>query len=137
MGKLLDSTDSPAEPSEHAVTWTPENPGDALVGCLEHVGVVQTDWGKSDIAYIRARCGVLRAVYLTCSVLIQRWNEVQPQIGERIAITYDGEREGGEHPFKSFLLDVERSPADRTSTGEAASVREAEYELSPGEGMPF
>lgn len=134
MSDLLSPMDSPIEREERARLWTPENPGDAVVGRLVTVCVVEASWGEVDTAYIRARCGVLRMVHLKWSVLQREWEEKKPWPGDRIAITFDGTRAGGEQPFKCFLLDVDRPPTEPAPTAEAASEEEV-YDAE--EHMPF
>jgi hypothetical protein len=52
--------------------------------------------------------GDLFAVWISRAVLIAQWEQAAPRAGDRVAIAYDGMKEGREHAYHAYGVEVER-----------------------------
>ena len=104
---------------EWAETWTPDEPGDMLIGTLTGYDEAETDFGTYTVAHIRDEEGVLRGLWLMHSVLQDEWSEADPGRGERVGVQYLGKRSGSDFDYHMWTVKVDRpqSGAERDSDG--------------------
>jgi hypothetical protein len=97
-------------------TWKPTEAGATLVGTLAAYREQETKYGPAKLALIDPEDGSARQqVFLTPTVLKAAWAEKNPQVGDRVAIRFNGK-----HPVKGYLLfalAVERAAASPKPTG--------------------
>lgn len=93
---------------ERAETWRPTE-GKVLVGTLERVQEVETDYGATRVAHLRCpETGNLLALWLSHKVLSVLWDEHAPAEGDAVHVAYLGMRDGQRYPYHDYELHVER-----------------------------
>lgn len=98
LEKLLD------EP-EYGEPWRP-TPGDRLVGTVVRYGKYNHDQqGSRYFCVIRDDAGKLHCVYLNATVIMTRFTELRPEVGERIGIK---RLESAGKSYKRFTVVVDR-----------------------------
>jgi hypothetical protein len=95
---------------DFAPAWIPENPGDRIVGVLLRYDEGPSAYGPQKIAVLDTDEGPL-AVWLFAAALKQKFGQLGPRPGERIAIKFEGERKSASTGFryKSFRVAVDRA----------------------------
>jgi len=119
MSDLKDELEQERREKEWAETWTPDGPGDMLIGTLTGYDEAETDFGTYTVAHIRDEEGVLRGLWLMHSVLQDEWAEADPGRGERVGVQYLGKRSGSDYDYHMWTVKVDRpqSGAERDSDG--------------------
>jgi hypothetical protein len=100
-------------------SWIPD-PGDKLIGTLDHYDKATTAYGEADIAVIKDEdTGVLRSFWLLHAVAIREFAKLVPRPGERVAIKRleDGTTEASPNrratSYKRYIVRVDgRGRAD-------------------------
>lgn len=108
MSDLKDELEQERRKKEWAETWTPDSPGDMLIGTLEAYDQATTDFGEYTVAHIRDEKGVLRGLWLMHSVLQGEWDEADPGVGERVGVQYLGKRDGKDFSYHMWTVKVDR-----------------------------
>lgn len=95
-------------------------PGETVVGTIEHLGEVKTRDGWLPRLHIRQDDGVL--VYVNCGPkrLIAELIRLQPKVGDRIKIRYLGDEERsapGMNPVRRFAVAVRPAGAPAEAEG--------------------
>ena len=97
---------------EFAPAWRPE-PGDKLIGEVVEIGQRSGEWGAYPIVTVRQDDGQELALHAFHTVAANELAKARPQIGERIAIKYAGQRAGadGRTKYHAYRVAVERDAA--------------------------
>lgn len=121
---LKDELEAERREKEWAETWTPDGPGDTLIGELEGYDTAATDYGEYRVAHVRNEEGVLKGLWLMHSVLQDEWKEAGPEVGERVGAMYHGKRTGENFDYHMWTVKVDRSTTkeDRSETEEKSQV---------------
>jgi hypothetical protein len=110
---LRDDLQQERREKEWAETWTPDQPGDALIGMLEEYDEASTDFGTYTVAHIRTDEGVLKGLWLMHKVLQDEWSDAgpegEPQIGDRVGAMYHGQRSGDDYDYHMWSVKVDPS----------------------------
>jgi hypothetical protein len=118
-GKLVDR--------EFAEAWRPD-PGDKLVGEIVELGArAGYDDELYPIVTIRQDNGVELAAHCFHTVLRNELAKLKPQVGQRIAVKYEGEvaTANGRSRYHSYRVATDRAPVfSWTAFGEAAGESE-------------
>lgn len=108
-----------------APSWQPE-PGDIIVGTIVGFSIGSGQYGDVNIATIHdEEINQDLAVWLSSKVLLNEFQRLEPKIGERIGIRYDGK-----HPDKGYhryIVQIDRKDE---------VLRERGGETSPNETPP-
>jgi hypothetical protein len=122
MSDLKDELEQERREKEWAETWTPDEPGDMLIGTLTGYDEAETDFGTYTVAHIRDEEGVLRGLWLMHSVLQDEWAEADPGRGERVGVQYLGKRSGADFDYHVWTVKVNRpeeTPQEQSGAGNA------------------
>lgn len=90
--------------------WNPA-PGEVLTGELIGERAVETKNGQRSMADIKTDTGKV-SVWLTSQVLTRQWEELNPQPGDLVRITYEGKRQGKNYyegklaEYHAYVLEV-------------------------------
>ena len=130
---LLDQLDS-----GNADGWTPENPGDTIIGVITALDSRDGGYGDYPIVTVQEDgTGNLTAIHAFRTVLKNEVINQQPQVGDRIAVRYLGQqpakRPGGS-PYHSYKMALERgagtpaatAPANVADVAKAFSIQDEE-----------
>lgn len=93
-------------PTDKADTWDPEAEK-TLDGYLEGLEEIDLAHGPVSVALIRDDGGKLRGLRLSHKVLKNEWTKAEPEEGDRVSVSYEGERDGKRHSYYMYNLDVE------------------------------
>jgi hypothetical protein len=115
---LKDELEQERREKEWAETWTPDEPGDMLIGTLTGYDEAETDFGTYTVAHIRDEEGVLRGLWLMHSVLQDEWSEADPGRGERVGVQYLGKRSGSNFDYHVWTVKVDRPATERDRSEE-------------------
>jgi hypothetical protein len=118
MSDLKDELEAERREKEWAETWTPDDPGDMLIGTLTGYDEAETDFGTYTVAHIRDEEGVLRGLWLMHSVLQDEWSEADPGRGERVGVQYLGKRSGSNFDYHVWTVKVDRPATERDRSEE-------------------
>lgn len=101
---------------EFAPMWQPE-PGDTIIGQVIRYERATTRYGPCDICVLlHEDTGEELAVWILEFVLVKKFMELRPRVGERMGIKYVGkvDRET-DNPYKNFVVQVDRDAGDDAS----------------------
>lgn len=111
-------------------TWQPE-PGDMIVGILQFVEQVETEYGVSKVATILDDEDHQRkSVWLSSTVLANEWQRQMPSIGDRIGIKYGGKHEKGYHMY-ALLVDNSARQLSPVTIAELPPIDKDKYVSDP------
>jgi hypothetical protein len=72
------------------VTWDPDEPGETLVGKVEHLGETKLRDSWYPRVQVRTEAGELVTVIATQKQLLAKLVAAKPRVGDRIKIRYEG-----------------------------------------------
>lgn len=89
--------------------WTPEKAGDSIIGEIEAVGQRTGDYGPYTIITVLDNEGEAFNVAGFGQVLARKFEELQPQVGEKIGVQYLGEvkNKKGTSTYKNWLVMID------------------------------
>lgn len=131
MSDLKDELERERREKEWAETWTPDQPGDMLIGTLVGYDTAATDFGEYRVAHIRDEEGVLRGLWLMHSVLQDEWAEADPGHGERVGVQYLGKRSGSDYDYHMWTVKVDR-PEEQPAGSNDRPPQESRSEAANG-----
>jgi hypothetical protein len=134
MADLKDELEQERREKEWAETWTPDEPGDMLIGTLTGYDEATTDFGTYTVAHIRDSGGVLRGLWLMHSVLQDEWKEAGPEVGERVGAMYHGKRTGENFDYHMWTVKVDRpeeTPQEQSGAGNDRPPQESDSGGAP------
>lgn len=70
--------------------WQPAKEGDAIVGVIEDITTITTDYGPSIVTTLLTDDGTARNVAWFGGVLKGKWESLKPVIGMKVAVQYLG-----------------------------------------------
>ena len=109
------------EQTEFAPSWKPQA-GEAVIGEVRRYRKAHNFYGNVvDICEILQDDGQRLAIWINSTVLLGKFRDLQPRIGERIAVKYFGKHP--EKNYKRFALSVSRDE----------DVSSHEFEVPTGE----
>lgn len=96
--------------------WNPDEQGERLLGELIHFERgAPSPHGPCDVATLSTPEGEPVAVWLSPVVLREKWEEKQPELGDKIALRFDGFTENSNgREYRLYSLVVERTESDET-----------------------
>lgn len=110
-----------AKPKPEA--WKPVE-GETIAGRLERIEPGHTEWGPRDILILADPDGVERAVWLLQSVLRDEVKKQAPQIGDVVAILYEGKIPRADAPdYHGFKVRVRPAAGGRLEWTDAGAAR--------------
>lgn len=100
--------------------WIAKNPGDKVIGEIESVGTIVTDFGPSIVTTILQEDGSAVNVAWFGGVLKNQWQSLQPVVGMTVGIEFLGEKPSktkGHKDYKDWfvLLDEATRPVGASS----------------------
>ena len=121
------------EQREFAPTWKPEE-NETLTGVILRYRKAYSVYGNLvDICEIKTKEGARFAIWLNSTVLLGKFRETNPKVGEKIAIRYFGKHP--EKRYKRYAVAVDREQVDGGShTFENPADREPPESLNPPAG---
>lgn len=107
--------------------WRPETEGESIAGHLVRVDHGEQKYGVYPILVLADERGVEHAVWLYATVLRVQVEELGPQLGDAIAIVYEGRRTpkgGGDeyHAYKVSIVPAAGSTIDWGNGGRRAAA---------------
>jgi hypothetical protein len=80
-------------------------------GTIESFDQAPTKYGEAVVVNVKVEPdGEVRAVWLTQTVLRSAFARLRPDVGERIAITYEGQRDGANGAYHDFKVSCPDRP---------------------------
>lgn len=111
-----------------APTWQPEV-GDMIVGLVREFSVAPGQYGDVNVVTIHdEETDEDWAVWLSSTVLLNEFQRLEPKVGERIGIRYDGKvlSKNSGNSYHRYLVKIDREDADlRERGGETSPAPEA------------
>lgn len=77
--------------NQFPIDWRPDEPGDSVVGTVEHLGEQKVIDGFAPRIRIRTDDGEIVHVVATQTQLLAKLVRLKPKVGDRIKILFEGE----------------------------------------------
>lgn len=101
--------------NQFPVDWRPMEPGDTLVGTVEYLGERKMLDGVAPVVRVRTDDGDQVNVVATWAMLLHRLKVLQPGVGDRLKIVFEGATDSGARGLKptyQFVVQVRRTADD-------------------------
>lgn len=112
-----------------SIAWVPETAGETVIGAVVQVDQRDAGYGPYNIVTIATDDGDNLAIHCVGTVLAAAVDADQPEVGDRWAIRYEGERTSKNgHTYKAWRTAIRRGPflpADKTPAPKKSATTHA------------
>lgn len=102
---------------ESPPAWNPDEEGERVMGEVVHIERgAPSPHGPCDVVTLSTPDGEPMALWLSHVVLREKWEEKQPEVGDKVAVRFDGFTENSNgREYRLYSLVVERTDSDETN----------------------